>query len=311
MGEARPDRPILRSLLGGAVRVIPAGVVLAVYRLLVRFAWTRRIVNRALRATIPGSVRIPEGVLFLNRDDPAISAALAMGAYERRETELFRRLVRPGMTVLDVGANLGLYTVIAARLAGPSGRVVAFEPSAENAALLRRNVEGNGLAWVVCERIALSDREGEVRLHVSAENKGEHTILPGVIEEAAAETVPTTTLDRYLEGHGIGRVDLVKIDIQGAEPIVLDGMRETLATLAPALFVEFYPHGIRKAGRDPLALLATLASHGYSLSHVDQMTGEVRPVGDPDRFVRGFRGGAYTNLLCLRREDEAAGRPIR
>lgn len=301
---------MLRSLLGGAVRVLPAGLVLATYRLLVRFAWTRRIVHRALRSTIPESLRIPEGVLFLNRDDPAISAALAMGAYERRETDLFRGLVRPGMVVLDVGANLGLYTVVAARLAGPAGRVIAFEPDAENVALLRRNVEANGLATVVCERIALSDREGDVSLHVSPDNKGEHTILPGVLDGATTATVRATTVDRYLAAHGIARLDLVKVDIQGAEPIVLDGMGDTLRRDRPVLFLEFYPHGIRKAGRDPLAMLRTLESHGYRLAHVDQMTGAVRPVGDAERFARGFKGAAYTNLLCVHREDEAAGRLI-
>ena len=99
------------------LKALPAGAPLFIYRNMLRLPPLRRIANRILLSLLPSTITIPEGVLTLNMHDPVVSGALALGVYEPFETALLRRIIEPGMTVLDIGANLGYQTVIAARLA--------------------------------------------------------------------------------------------------------------------------------------------------------------------------------------------------
>lgn len=162
------------------------------------------------------------------------------GLIEAPLTQVLLDRLRPGMTFLDVGAQYGYFTVLASRLVGPSGRVVAFEPSRATAGLLRRNVAGR--PNVVVEECAVSNAPGTVALrdygpHHSAVNTmlASARVPPVERDTLRAETyeVPVTSLD----GYGV-RADMVKIDAEGAETAIIEGMRRMLREAAPLVAIE-------------------------------------------------------------------------
>src|SRR6185369_10140974 len=122
----------------------------------------------------PSSVVIQGQRMWLDDKDSLELATREI--YEPMETRLFKREIKPGQTVLDIGANIGYYTLIAAKLVGPTGKVYAFEPDPANFRLLKKNVEGNGHTNVVLVDCAVSDKDQKVRLYLNPSNKGDHRI---------------------------------------------------------------------------------------------------------------------------------------
>lgn len=231
--------------------------------------------------------------------DPNDSLRLyGKGVYEPAETALLARSVRAGDVVLDIGANIGYFTLQLARHAGPQGRVVAFEPEPENVALLRRNVELNGYRTVEVVGAAVGDGPGTVTLHVAAENRGDHRLF-GEADGRPTLEVPMVSIDAYLAEHGIERVDVVKIDVQGAEGLVFAGMRRLLAERPPRLLlVEFWPFGLRRCGQDPAALLDSLASVGHRIEEITRHGEEPEPL-DPAELLARFASAREEDFTTL------------
>ncbi|MGH0029409.1 MAG: FkbM family methyltransferase [Myxococcota bacterium] len=222
--------------------------------------------ERAAVATLdlPGAGEIR---MFLNPDDRTITPKILFdGVWEPKETHWFTRSVGPGDTVVDVGANVGYYTLLAARLVGDAGRVFAFEPDPVSFGVLERNVRLNGLSNVVLEQKAVSDAAGSIRLYIAPNNKGDHRIYQP--EEAARREyvdVDAVALDDYLAGHP-GPVDFVKIDTQGAEVAILEGMPRTLRENPDLrMVIEFWPSGVAGLGASAERLLAILDAGGFRL----------------------------------------------
>jgi FkbM family methyltransferase len=240
-------------------------------------------------------VELPEGSLALNPDDPVVSGALALGVYERQVSACFRRGLAPGMTVVDVGANLGYYSVIALGRTAPDGRVIAFEPDPANRALLAANLAPFGARAIVRPE-ALADGARTETLHRHPDNKGKHSLLASE-ELGGGVPVATVSLDGALAALGIGRVHLVKMDIEGAEPRALAGMAEILARDRPVLFLECAPRRWERAGHDPRAVLGGLARRGYALWLIDEAAGEERPV-HAEAIARAPGRDPYVNLVA-------------
>lgn len=173
------------------------------------------------------------GTMTFNRNDVYLGRSLlCYGEFSEGEVDLFRKVVKPGDTVVEVGANIGCLTVPLAKIVGPKGKVIAFEPIAENAGLLGLNCAANGYTNVEVKQVALGSepRAGEMPaapwdpndLH----NSGGHSLS----EDARVET-----LDGLI---GLERCDFIKIDVEGMERDVILGARETIARFRPVLFVE-------------------------------------------------------------------------
>jgi FkbM family methyltransferase len=178
-----------------------------------------------------------------------------LGTYEPEQTGLFERHVRPGDTVLDVGAHVGYYTVLSAVLAGPSGAVWSFEPNPTNAGFLRRHVEINGLAQVRVEQAAVSDAEGTARFDFGTGSGTGHLSSDGAIE------VRTLRLDDVCAAHGIVP-GAIKIDVEGAEAAVLEGGAKTIESARPVIFLSTH-------GPEPhAACVAWLRARGYALAPI-------------------------------------------
>ena len=254
--------------------------------------------QRLYRVLHPARAAVRDHIMFLDRND---SLQLAMrGVYEPVTTALITRLVRPGDTVIDIGANIGYYTLIFARLVGDRGRVVAFEPDPDNFDLLARNVAANGYENVTLVRGAVAARAGMLRLYRSATNDGDHRTYD-VRDGRTSVEVEAVRLDEYWTADR-GTVDLIKMDIQGAEGAALEGMEQVLARNPEVkLLTEFWPGGLAAAGTDPHDYVAALRRHAFQLHEVDEERGGVVPMTAralAERWPAGSSG--HTNLLCGR-----------
>jgi FkbM family methyltransferase len=206
-------------------------------------------------------VRVGGDRLFVASLDRWVAAlAWKLGLLEAAERRLIRRQVRPGAVAVDVGANVGLHTLALARAVGADGRVHALEPAPENHRLLARAVRDARLSQVHVHQAAAAACAGEALLYLAAANRGDHRLHPGVTARTALR-VRTVVLDELLAAEP--RVDFVKIDVQGAELAVVDGLHATLARSAGAgVLCELCPVLLRAAGSEPAALLARFARHG-------------------------------------------------
>lgn len=202
-------------------------------------------------------------------------------AMRHRETyaELFQRLLRPGMTVVDGGAHVGLYTVLAARGVGPLGRVIAVEPDLYNLAALSANVDpAAGNVEIVAE--ALAEGAGTAQFYEARSTIGSSLIDRG---DARARMVRTTSVDLLLEGRAVESL-LVKLNIEGAEPRALAGMRNVLARVdRVAILIEVNPPLLDAAGTKVEALVGRLQSQGFTVEYVDLPTQNGVPLPEPMR----------------------------
>lgn len=192
-----------------------------------------------------------------------IQRNIYLGSYERIEAEWVRRYLRPGMTVVDVGANVGFYTALAARCVGLTGRVFAIEPSALAFGWLRRTTDANPMPQVTLCNLGLADEAGEQLLYGTPGFTGNHT--PTMVPHGIAfEKVAVTTLDRFMTEQKIDTVDLLKLDIQGFEPKVLRGAQAALESRRiRAVLCEFEGYWLDKVGSSIEDLWATLAHYGF------------------------------------------------
>jgi len=192
-------------------------------------------------------------------DDMDSLGLIANGIYEADEVELCRWLVRPGDCVLDIGANIGFYTVWLAGLTGPRGKVIAFEPDLDNAALLERNIALNACGNVRIVPMALSDDAGSATLYRCEFNAGMHRLYPSVCCAGDGESVGIARGDDL----ALGRVDFIKIDIEGFEPRAIAGLAGTIRSNPQlAMIAEFSPLALMEAGTSPNEYLRILRSLG-------------------------------------------------
>lgn len=249
------------------------------------------VLNRAGIARVPGARQVyalvhrlvfpgDERRVFANglpmwvdtRDRVIATHLLGEGVWEPSETAAFLAHLREGMCVFDVGANIGYYTLLAARAVGSSGRVYAFEPEPHNFALLTRNVAENGFANVQLVNAAVSDRTGVMRLHLDDANFGAHSLEAGSVRTSSGRSVDVETvfLDRFAdEALSFGAGILVKVDVQGAEALVVAGAQRLLGLPNVTLFLEIWPEALERAQADAGRLLAALEDLGFRFEDVE------------------------------------------
>lgn len=220
-----------------------------------------------------------------------------MRGYEPLTGRLFTQTISPGAVVLDIGAHVGHYTLLAAHATGPDGRVFAFEPATENFELLRRNIRANGYKNVVALQKAVASRSGR-RMLLLSESPDSHGFYEHPLSPARGTyAVDCVSVDDFI---GEDRVDVVKIDIEGAESEALEGMDVTLDRNRDlVLFLEFNPSCIERAGVDPAALIGHLTSVGFDIRIIDDRAGSVYAMEDVAKLPLDDPTW-YANLLCTR-----------
>ena len=228
------------------------------------------------RLVFPGGERrvVANGLpMWVDTRDRVIAThLLGEGVWERSETKAFLGQIREGMCVFDVGANIGYYTLLAARAVGPAGRVYAFEPEPRNFELLTRNVSENGFTNVRPVNAAVSSGAGVVRLHLDDANFGAHSLEVGSVRTSSGRSVDVETvfLDRFAdEALSFEAGVLVKVDVQGAEALVVAGAQRLLGLPNVTLFLEIWPEALERAQADAGRLLAVLEDLGFRFEDVE------------------------------------------
>jgi FkbM family methyltransferase len=261
---------------------------------------------RAVRATYdffynaltPSSVMVQGHLMWLDHID-ALELSTSE-VYEPASTKLLLSDLRPGHVVLDIGANIGYYTLLAARIVGPQGKVFAFEPEPTNFALLRKNVEANGYRNVVLVNKAVAHRTSAATLYLNERNPGDHRLFD-VNDGRESISIDMVSLDDYF-GAALPAVQFIKMDIQGAEHSAIRGMENLLrANGRVRLLTEFWPAGIRRSGSDPIEFLEKLRRLGFELNEFGE-DGAPSRVVDARELVRRHERDekAYTNLYCVK-----------
>jgi FkbM family methyltransferase len=218
-----------------------------------------------------------------------------LGAHEPRTMETVRRLVMPGATAIDVGANAGYYSLVLARLVGPAGRVIAFEPTEWAFQKLVTNVGLNAFENIRLERVALADVSDQREISSSELAFKASWPLSGVQAERPKEVVEFLTLDDYVERRELDAVDFIKVDVDGYEFRVIQGARKTLARFRPSLLIEIGKGTQAELGDDPLELVRVLNELGYTFYN-DERT---REFASPEELIDSISWDHPAMILCL------------
>jgi len=234
-----------------------------------------------------------------SKDEGIVKPLLIHGAYEKYETELFKSLVTPRTVVVDIGANFGYYSLIAAKLVGDKGKVYAFEPEPNNFELLVKNVKTNHYENITPIKKALSDKVGKMKLFTEKFNLGGPSFCESnVLEKEDTIEVETTTLDEFFKDM---QVDLIKMDVQGAEGFIFKGAKSLLQRNHLKIIIEFWPFGLINLKTDPEKLLLNLQKYGFGIKYIDEQNSNARPVEIKEIFELCQKSrnpqSNYVNLL--------------
>ena len=219
----------------------------------------------------------------------------------------FRKLVQPGNSLLDIGANIGWFSVIGSRLVGSTGHVWAVEPEPCNVGILRRNLRRNGCSNVEVLPIAAGATAARASLFLSSDNQGDHR-LSTVPSESASILVPVRPLDEVI---GNRRIDIVKLDTQGSEVAALRGMAGICGNNPRIRFItEFWPYGLAQCGTSTEELLLALnwRDNFFWLISPD---GAIKQIESEDVLKLSKTSlspstGAHADLIVISADDDEA-----
>jgi len=257
----------------------------------------RRLANAVIRWIVPAQLRIGNATVVLNPNDPVISGALTFGVYEKPETRFFRAVCRPGITFLDIGANVGYYTALA--MAAGASKVVALEPDPENFRYLEATIRANAPAQAIAVPKAAGTAPGKLTLYRSSSNRGDNRLYPNELSDQSC-AVEVCTIDQLLVELNTLTVDLLKADVQGYEAQVLEGMQHTIARSSNLTgMMEFWPDGLMRAGTQPVDFLNRLEQLGLRLYELTSK-GNLSALRDKRDLIARHPGRQYTNVVFFK-----------
>ncbi len=271
----------------------------------------KALANAILLRIIPESIRIGPAILYLDRSDPVVSGALTLRVYEPSEQALFAKYLHGNMMLVDIGANLGLYTVVSMHHLDPGGRIVAFEPHPQTYEILQKNVAANQNNGQACPRVytfnlAATPESSRLELRLNPENRGDnrmyHGTYQGKLEEWDTMPVECRPVDDVLAELGIEEVNFVKIDIQGYEQKAISGFQKTLARSQNVILLsEFWPKGLQESGGSAHEYLQMLEDLGFTLNMLNEKPyGSISPLEDWNALIASLPGRKYTDIVGVK-----------
>ncbi len=208
-----------------------------------------------------------------------------------------KQTVKPGWTVVDIGANIGYFTLLLSRLVGPTGKVYAFEPDPDNVRVLKKNVMANNCRNVIVVQKAVSNKDGQLKLFLDEENKGDHRSYDSH-DGRKSITIKSTTLDTYFRKDK-GTIDFIKMDIQGSEALALLGMKKTMKRQKKLILLsEFWPFGICNSGIKPERYISLLREYGFGISILDSRHNKAIRFSKKLIEPLTVENKDYTNFIC-------------
>ena len=236
-------------------------------RCLLRCAAITRLPRWDVQMFLPANWRGVEKLIFAFRE------------YYEPELDYLKQILSPGMTFVDAGACYGIYTLAASKMVGQQGRVIAFEPASRVFRVLRKNIELNGLTNVLAYPLALTEKKGTAWLYhhpnVGCDSLGRDPSFTDRAEETA-----TDSLDNMLQKLSVDQMDVLKMDVQGAEELVLLGASRIIQSRRPLIIFEVYPEGANMLGLSGYGAWEFLENLGYEFFTLDQ-SGALRKANSP------------------------------
>jgi FkbM family methyltransferase len=259
----------------------------------------RNLTNRILRAIVPEYVIRHKAKIFLDPEDPVLSGALTLRVFEGPETDFFLGAIKPGMTFLDIGANVGYYTALALSVMGENGRIVSVEPNPQSFKYLLKTVVANNGKNVSCVQKGASDKAGSMTLFLNLDNHADNRFYSNDMSGSSCE-VDVETVDKILEGAGVSKVDFIKIDVQGFEGHVLSGMKETIKRSPKVqMMSEFWPAGLLGGGTKPEEYLSELRGLGFELFELSKGC-KLNKITDFGKLIKDHQGRLYANIIGIK-----------
>lgn len=207
----------------------------------------------------------------LDLEDPWQRKIFFFGDYdERNEARLLSRILDPGEVFWDIGANIGYFSLLAARAVQPGGEVVAFEPAKIAFNRLEENVAINSFFHIKLFNLAVTETEGEAILYSSPSDRadlGSNLYGPGQ-SQTRQEVCQTVALDHFRHQQGLRPPNFLKADVEGAELAVLRGTRKVIATSTPLILIEMKDEPLRRAGTDKTTIQEMLRGYGYVAAYL-------------------------------------------
>jgi FkbM family methyltransferase len=190
---------------------------------------------------------------------------ITKGIYEPRTSLLFSKVVKEGDVVVDFGAHIGYYTLLASKIVGKSGRVYSFEPEPENYKILLKNLKLNNALNVFPLQKAVSNKKGFLKLYLDENDSGRHTIIPDKSKKSIV--VECVVPDEFFKE----KIDVIKMDVEGAEYLVLLGMTRLINENKDIkIFVEFSPNRVKKTGYHPKAFIDMLFKFNFEIFNINK-----------------------------------------
>lgn len=243
--------------------------------------------------------------LYIDKNDATVSQELIVTkGWEPFETILFTKLIKPRSIVVDIGAHIGWYTLIAAMQVGSDGKVYSFEPNPKNFSLLSKNVKVNNYKNVVLVNKAVSNITGPANLYLNKHNTGDHRLFTTDNTQEHV-TVHSVTLDEYFKQQAV-TIDLIKMDIQGFEMHALLGTEDILRkNKKMKIITEFQPEYIAKSGSNPADFLKLIRKYGFMIYTIDESKRKLTLVTSDKKLLDSYPQSSilesnFTNLLCTK-----------
>ncbi len=238
-----------------------------------RFYIVRNSLNLFLRTFKPSYIKLGRDRLLLDRDDSLRLSIL--GTYEPFTTKLLKEKIHKGDIVLDIGAHIGYFTLIAAQKVGKKGKVYAFEPEPNNFAILSKNIKENNYMNVELVNKAVVKTSHKVKLYLNPINAGNHSTVGNSGRKtilAEGISLDDFFIDKY------PKTSLIKIDIEGGEYSAIEGMSNILMKNKHlALFTEFWPHGLNNAKKSAGDYIKLLHAYGFRLFIINEDQNRLEP----------------------------------
>jgi FkbM family methyltransferase len=283
------------------VKPVYASVLERIFTALRRSPLNRlRVITRFYRELIirfhgTNQIKVGEFAITVDPRDRFIAPKLIMdGGFEQREIEVLCSFINPGDVVFDVGANIGLYTLPMSRAVGATGTVVSFEPDPDNLRILKHNIAANNCNNVLVMPFALGTEDGEMDLYQVDSNRG-YLSFADLSGTGRSVKVRVRRGDNVLREQGIDKPSIVKIDVEGAEPLVISG----LGCHPKYIQFEFVPVQLRALKLDPIKFLQQIVSEGYKLFIIDRDTGELHPTLPADLLNIAEASGQDYNVMAI------------
>jgi len=261
-------------------------------------AFRRRLNNYVISHYKTNYVELDGRKMFL---DPKDSLRLSLKEYGKREMELVKKIVKKGVVIVDLGANIGFWTLVFAKMVGDEGHVFAFEPGPANFGILKKNVEINHFQNVTLIQKAVSNKSGKTKLFLSYESNDHRIYNPN--DNRQSVEIEMISLDEYFKNYD-RKIDFIKCNIQGSDHVALLGMHEILKkSKSIKLVMELYPELLEGLNSSTEKFLNTLQEEGFTVYDLLDEKGMDKPVNKKEMIMKYTPENLNGTMLYCEREE--------